>query len=830
MIIDKAIKKIAVFVLAVGLVACGGSSDGGGESTTPPAVDTDTLNDGTNDTSDSVSDVNSPIPSDPVDSNDQQDSSVENDVADQGSESVVVQDGMDVVINNPEELNAPPEIVSFSADLITVMVNDPVVFSWDIVDVDGDTLSCTLDADGDGEIDISLTNCDDSTTATHFYGVPGQYSALLTVTDTNGAVVTSEVNSINVLPLMARLTTTEPAEAGGRVLYNLRISNVSLIPITNTQVTLRTPSGISFSAANDAQPNTVGCRLDCVEGEEATWAFDTLQPGASRTIEVNALLDEDLFNEVITSNFTITADELLTSLDVTQDVRVNNQPASSLTLDIDSIGAVPGDEFDIDIHIGNIANSNSSNLPLRLTLPPGVVFVAASDGGVEDGLTSDIVWTVPSLPVLQTVKRSITVVVDPTAVPGLILPFQAAVEATGNTGSDVIAGFSVPVVSQTLPLSLNIATTANPIQQDSRLLTNITISNSSLTPVRNVQMIFRVPSGLSFSAAQDASPNLDNCRLECVPPEEAVWLIPNLNAGESASLTLNASTNETIPGGSLISLPFTITSSDIDQTLQSRYIARVDNNPRVQLVSTLTDSPVTGGVEFELNLDIGNINNQNLQNGTLSLSVPENVSLVSTGSTNGEQMVDNGLIVWSGVTADVLSVNRFSARFVANTGVAAGFIDTFMAELDFDDTVQVDVESDSSLKFSQQPSPLSIETSTVEASALAGERLQYQIALTNNGLIPLNNITLLYRVPESISFSAAIDAMPNSANCRLECTAGEEALWVFESLQPGERQEININANVSELLSAGSLVVAPIWVVSEDLAFTVTRNISTPAR
>jgi len=830
-IFDISVKKLAIFVLAVGLTACGGSSDGGDDSTTaPPAIDTDTLNDDQNDPSDDTSDVNPPLPSDPVDSNDSPDPSVGDDVADQGSEPVVVPDSTDIVVNNPEELNDPPDIVSFSADLITVMVNDPVVFSWDIVDANSDVLTCRLDADGDGVVDVTFTSCSSSTTATHFYGVPGDYSALLTVTDVNGAVVTSELNDINVLPVMARLTTTESAVAGGRVLYNLRISNVSLVPITNTQVTLRLPSGISFSAADDSLPNTAGCGFICLEGEEAVWAFDTLQPGESRTIEVNALLDEDLFDEVISASFTIIADDLLTSIDVAQEIRVNNVPASSLALEIDALAVVPGDEFNIEVHIGNIASNNLDNVDLRLSLPPGVEFVAASDDGVQTDASSDIVWTIPNLPVLQTLRRSITVVVESSAVPGLILPFVASVDSTGSPASNVIAGLSVPVVSQPLPLLFDIATISNPIQQNSRLFTNITVSNPSLTPVRDIQLIIRVPFGLSFSATQDASPDVDNCGFVCNPAEEAVWVIQNLNAGESTSFSVNADTDEIIPGGSLISIPFTIISSDIDQNLQSRFTTRVDNNPRIQFVSSITNNPVSDGDEFEINLDIGNISNQNLQNGTLTLTVPENVSLISTGSSNGQQVVDNGLIVWSGVTADVLSVVRNSARFAVNSDVTAGLLNSFEAELDFNDSVQIDVESDSALAFSQQSSPLSIEIGTIESSAQPGGRLQYQIVLSNSGLIPLNNITLVYRVPEAISFSASVDAMPNPTECGFECNAGEEAFWFFETLQPGERQEIDINANVSELLSAGSIVLVPIRVIAEDLPFIITRKISTPAQ
>jgi len=72
------------------------------------------------------------------------------------------------------------------------MVNDPVVFEWNAIDVDGDVLSCTLDADGDGQSDFTSSSCNDMNSAVHFYGEPGDYTAILTVLDQSGANVTSE--------------------------------------------------------------------------------------------------------------------------------------------------------------------------------------------------------------------------------------------------------------------------------------------------------------------------------------------------------------------------------------------------------------------------------------------------------------------------------------------------------------------------------------------------------------------------------------------------------------------------------------------------------------
>jgi len=150
--------------------------------------------------------------------------------------------------------------------------------------------------------------------------------------------------------------------------------------------------------------------------------------------------------------------------------------------------------------------------------------------------------------------------------------------------------------------------------------------------------------------------------------------------------------------------------------------------------------------------------------------------------------------------------------------------------LNFPDTDQIDIGTEVTLAVSQQSSPLSVEASTIEPIAQAGERLQYQIAITNDGLIPVNNITVIYRVPDSINFTERADSMPNATNCSFNCSDGEEALWTFDSLAPGERQLIDINANVSDTLSGGSLIVAPVWIVAESLPFVINRLVTTPVQ
>jgi hypothetical protein len=77
--------------------------------------------------------------------------------------------------------------------------------------------------------------------------------------------------------------------------------------------------------------------------------------------------------------------------------------------------------------------------------------------------------------------------------------------------------------------------------------------------------------------------------------------------------------------------------------------------------------------------------------------------------------------------------------------------------------------------------------------------------------VPVNNVFAVYRLPEGLSFSNRDDAEPDARGC-FSCTAGSEAFWTFDSIAAGETVNIEVNAQVSTQLQAGSLVNAIVTV------------------
>ena len=56
-------------------------------------------------------------------------------------------------------VNAPPVIASFTASPTVAAAPALVAYSWNVSDPEGDPLTCTLDGNGDGTVDVTITNC-----------------------------------------------------------------------------------------------------------------------------------------------------------------------------------------------------------------------------------------------------------------------------------------------------------------------------------------------------------------------------------------------------------------------------------------------------------------------------------------------------------------------------------------------------------------------------------------------------------------------------------------------------------------------------------------------
>ena len=189
---------------------------------------------------------------------------------------------------------SPPDITGYQIDGAQPMIGDPVTFARSYAGGGAGTV-CRLDVDGDDGDSVVLDPCGPDASYTHAYDRPGEYEVTLTVENAAGDAVAAS-RTVTVAPISFEAIADGPATPGGRLRYTVVVSNVADVPVDDVSLLPRVPEGASFAYAGGASPDADfgRCSYVCTAGEEAFWTFASLPAGASRSIEVNASVLEDV--------------------------------------------------------------------------------------------------------------------------------------------------------------------------------------------------------------------------------------------------------------------------------------------------------------------------------------------------------------------------------------------------------------------------------------------------------------------------------------------------------------------------------------------------------
>ena len=185
--------------------------------------------------------------------------------------------------------NNLPDINSFTVNPTTGTAPLDVTFSWNVSDLDGDSLTCYLDVDNDGTDDYTINDCASNTSQNHTYTNPGNYTAKLTVNDGKGGTDTETVQvrvtapspDISVSPASYDFGTVQVGNAAEK---DFVVSNVGGASLNITEVSITGTNASEFSVSADSCNGTT---LTPGENCTVTVAFRPQSAGAKNaTLEI----------------------------------------------------------------------------------------------------------------------------------------------------------------------------------------------------------------------------------------------------------------------------------------------------------------------------------------------------------------------------------------------------------------------------------------------------------------------------------------------------------------------------------------------------------------
>ncbi|MGD8568893.1 MAG: hypothetical protein PVJ39_12445, partial [Gammaproteobacteria bacterium] len=306
------------------------------------------------------------------------------------------------------------------------------------------------------------------------------------------------------------------------------------------------------------------------------------------------------------------------------------------------------------------------------------------------------------------------------------------------------------------------------------------------------------------------------------------WSLGTLAAGESRTITVNALVDVLQLDGNLIATPVRVTATDLGDTIDLVKTVRVNSDPFADLaLSASTDAIVPGGA-VTFNIDIGNTSGGTLSNLQLLAKLPAGVTITNTGggTNNG-----NNEVVWS-VASLAAGASLQRQVTVTADGVVAGDIVDIAVELIHDGGVELDNSAEFAVSVTDSVAPLSVSIAAAPDPVVSGGILSYTITVTNTSALPVDTVTVQYRVPAELSFSDTAAVNPDPAGCAgagngLVCDPREEAQWSLGTLAAGTAQVITIDATVAGSLNSGTLISVPVQVTATQLIDTINLQHTT---
>lgn len=358
---------------------------------------------------------------------------------------------------------------------------------------------------------------------------------------------------------------------------------------------------------------------------------------------------------------------------------------------------------------------------------------------------------------------------------------------------------------RTGPLVIKVSSSTNPAVPGQYVHYAVTIGNTSEVAVEDVNLLFRVPTGLQFNADQ-AVPASSACgNWVCTVTEEATWAIGTLAAGRTTTILFNPSVLNTVGDSSTIASVFRLSAAGLSPINVTDTIG-VETEVGAELALGADADPAVPGQSVELSFDVGNTGAVTIFEGEIQAHLPDGLTAVSAAS--GGSISGNGRkITWPVASLGVGATLHRTARATIASTVKPGEVLNAQAIFAFEGGDPVDHWTQLPISVVASKPPLAFEVSAVPSPAATGNLSYYTATIANQSLRAVDNVALIYRVPRELQHGAA-EAQPDSSACgNWVCTVNEVATFDLGTLAAGTSQTVSIQSTlVPSAAGNGSLI------------------------
>ncbi|WP_415953869.1 hypothetical protein [Methanobrevibacter woesei] len=300
------------------------------------------------------------------------------------------------------------------------------------------------------------------------------------------------------------------------IVYIISVTNRGPNDATGVVVSDLLPDGLVFIEANNENYNAA----------TGVWYIGDLANGESISIMITARINVtgNVTNFVNVTGNEFDHDKTNNNDNVT--VEIPKEVDLSVNKTVNNENPYNGDEIIYEIVISNNGVDNATNVIVSDNLPNGLIYVSSdASKGSYDATTG--LWTVGDLAVGETVKLTITVLVNKSG----NLTNNVSVNSTEHDlnytdNNDSVVIDVIPVADLVVDKEAN----QDVIYVGDEVIFIITITNNGPNDAENVIALDKLPEGLEFVSSNASKGTYDF--------ETGIWDIGNLTVGETVTLII----------------------------------------------------------------------------------------------------------------------------------------------------------------------------------------------------------------------------------------------------------------------------------------------------
>ncbi|MBL8776714.1 MAG: DUF11 domain-containing protein [Acidimicrobiales bacterium] len=552
---------------------------------------------------------------------------------------------------------------------------------------------------------------------------------------------------------------TQIRTPGEQYTYTLDVTNQGNQDESGITLTDTLPPGLRFDSASDGGTEAAGV---------VTWPAFSLVGGASTSRTVTVTVDDPLaagIDEVVNRATVSSPDDAnpANNEDTDTDTAAAT-PDLTITKDDGQTVASPGEALTYEVVVDNVGGQNATGVVVTDTLPAGVSFDSASDGGTESA--GVVTWPAFDLAVgADPVTFTVTVIVDD-PITAVSLLNTATVADDGTNGLD-------PTPDDNTALDVDGSVPDLRVVKDDGTQTRtpgesydytVTVHNDGGVDATGVTLTDTLPAELTFEGATDGGAH-DGAPVG----GEVVWDLGTIAPGDARTVSVSVQVVEPLPNGTTQVVnrasavddgangpdPTPANNSDTDTDT-------VDGTVDVGVVKDDGTQTRTPGEEYTYSLAVTNDGDENAIDVALADTLPAGLSFVRASDGGTE---DAGVVSWplfdldgnGGTTTRTVTVTvddplAAGIDLVENTTEVTAPADANPDNDTDTDTDEIDAAPD-----------LSVIKDDGETVASPGEQLTYTLTVTNRGDQGASGVALTDVLPAGVTFDSASDGGTENA-------------------------------------------------------------------